>query len=372
MPADFYINSPSNRLPENHTIEILKASNALEFHLSLSEYQATPLLELPGLAKKHNVGRIYVKDESRRFGLNAFKALGASFAIHQSLLKNPRITTFCTATDGNHGLAVAWSAQRNGKKSLVIVPETTTKQRIKAIEKAGAIVIQIQGNYDAACRVAEQHAQSEGFLLMQDVAWEGYLEIPAWIVAGYLTMFRELEDSLHTAERPRIDVVFLQAGVGSMAAAGIFYYLNRYRANRPNIIIVEPREADGVLYSFQQNKISTSTGNSQTIMAGLNCETPSLGAWDLLKNGVDYSIRIKDIYAKRAMQDLYFPTGTDSRLISGESGAAGLAGFLAIQYDQSLKPVQEKLNLNERSNLLFINTEGDTDEEMFNKIINEK
>lgn len=361
MPINYYINSSCNSIPDNLTSKILINSNALKFHKSLPEYSATPLISLPNLSSKYGVGSIYTKDESKRFGLNAFKGLGASFAVHQSLLKNPDIETFCAATDGNHGRAVAWSAKRNGKKSIIFVPETTTIKRIESIEKEGAKVIRINGNYDEALKKAEKETESNHSTLIQDTAWKGYLEIPALIVSGYLTLFRELEDSLHTPEVPGIDIIFIQAGVGSLAAAGIFYYLNKYQENKPKVIIVEPEETDGILRSFQNNKISTSKGNSKTIMAGLNCETPSLGAWGLLQNGVDYSIRIKDKYAKKAMQRWYYPTGSDSKIISGESGAAGFAGFLSIMNEKHFKSLRSKLKLNKETNILFINTEGDTD-----------
>ncbi len=213
-------------------------------------------------------------------------------------------------------------------------------------------------------------AKANNWALIQDTSWEGYTEIPALIMSGYLTMFKELEESLHTSIEPKINIVFLQAGVGSMAAAGIYYYLNKYGTKRPKIVIVEPEEADGILHSFQNNKISTSKGNSNTIMSGLNCETPSLGAWDLLKNGTDYSIKINDKYAKQAIRELYFPIDTDKRIISGESGAAGFAGFLALMNGSEFKTIKDTLEINKNSNILFISTEGDTDKQVFGQIVN--
>ena len=189
-------------------------------------------------------------------------------------------------------------------------------------------------------------------------------------MSGYLTLFKELEENLHTSLEPNIDIVFLQAGVGSMAAAGIYYYLNKYATKRPKIIIVESEEADGILLSFQKNKISTSKGNSNTIMAGLNCETPSLGAWELLKNGTDYSIKINDYYAKQAMRELYFPIDSDKRIISGESGSAGFAGFLTLMIEDEFKVIKDALEISKNTKILCINTEGNTDAKVFNEIIN--
>jgi diaminopropionate ammonia-lyase len=367
----YYKNSPNNIINNNLTTSILQKHNATEFHSSLPEYKPTPLIQLTNLSEKYNVGNIYVKDESPRFGLNAFKALGASYAIHQFLEEEPTLETFCTATDGNHGRAVAWSAKKFGKKSVVYVPKDTTAIRIKAIENEGAKVVQIDGNYDEACQQAENNAKANNWTLIQDTAWEGYIEIPALIMSGYLTIFKEIEESLHSVLEQNLDIVFLQAGVGSMAAAGVYYYLNKYGSQRPNIVIVEPEEADGILHSFQNNKLLTSKGNSKTIMAGLNCATPSLGAWDLLKNGTDYSLKIKDKYAKQAVRELYFPIGSDRRIISGESGAAGFAGFIALMNESELKIIRDTLKIGKNTNLLFISTEGDTDKQVFGQIVND-
>ena len=373
MNKKYYENSPNNFIENNCTNSILQKHHALKFHSSLPEYKPTPLIQLTNLSKKYNVGNIYLKDESHRFGLNAFKALGASYAMHHTLEKDPTIKTFCTATDGNHGRAVAWSSKKFGKKSVVFVPADTTAIRINAIEKEGAQVIQINGNYDEACQQAEESSKANNWTLIQDTAWEGYTEIPALIMSGYLTMFEELEEqNLHTSIEPEIDIVFLQAGVGSMAAAGIYYYLTKYSDKRPKIIIVEPDAADGVLYSFKNNKLSTSHGNSNTIMSGLNCETPSLGAWDLLKSGTNYAIKINDKYAKQAIRELYFPTGSDKQIISGESGAAGLAGFLAIMNGNEFESIKDTLEINENTSILFISTEGDTDKQVFGSIVNDK
>ena len=363
MKSSFFINKPNNKIIQNITTNILKNSDASVFHSSLKGYKPTPLVSLPCLAKKYSVGNIYIKDESFRLGLNAFKGLGASYAISKILINNPKVKTLCTATDGNHGRAVAWSAKLFDKKAVVFVPLGTTSQRIDAIEKEGAIVEVVDGNYDEACDYAQKMAKENGWVLVQDMAWQDYEEIPALIVAGYLTLFKEIE-------KLKIDVVFLQAGVGSFAGAGIYHYLKKYGANRPKIVIVEPNEADAILISFKANEIRTSLGNSKTIMAGLNCGTPSLGVWDLIKNGVDISIKIDDKYAKKAMRELYTPIGTDDRVISGESGVGGLAGFIAMNEEDELKPLKNKLNINEKSNILFISTEGATDIQMFNKINN--
>jgi diaminopropionate ammonia-lyase len=367
---NYFINNPSNQIPISLTTDILKNSDSLSFHKKLSVYQSTPLASLPALAKHFGIANIFVKDESYRFGLNAFKGLGASFAIDKILKKYPRIRTFCTATDGNHGRSVAWSAKRVGKHSVVYVPKDTTDNRIEAIKKEGANVLKVNGNYDETCAHAKQVCDDESWQLVQDTAWEGYEEVPAYIMAGYLTHFIELEDTLHTLPKPKIDIVFLQAGVGSWAAAAVWYYLNRYGVNRPKLVIVEPTASDGILASFKNGGRTNPSGNLQTIMAGLNCGVPSTTAWDILQNAVDASIAINDSVAKEAMRLLHAPKENDPQLISGESGVGGFAGFIATMQDDNYQNLKNSLGINEHTNVLFFSTEGATDPDSFSTIVN--
>ena len=367
--APYYINKPTNNLPKGLTNSIFKSSDPLKYHQSLKNYVVTPLVELNELAKSLGVENIFVKDESFRFGLNAFKGLGASFAISKLLEKNKDIETFCTATDGNHGRAVAWSAKLLGKKSRIFVPKEITNARIQAIQKEGAVVEKLDANYDETCEFAKKESEKNGWQLVQDTASEDYVEIPAYIMAGYLTHFKELEDSLHQLPKPKIDIVFLQAGVGSWPAAAAWYYLNRYGVNRPKIVLVEPIEAAGILASFKKGERTKPKGNFKTIMAGLNCGIPSLTAWDILKNSVDAALAIEDSFTIQAIRKLYYPTGYDKRIISGESGAGGFAGFIALMTDPRFRDLKEALNINAESRVLFYSTEGDTDPENFQNII---
>lgn len=368
----YYINKPDNILPKGLTDSILRSSDPLEYHRTLKDYTVTPIIELKELAQSFGVKNIFVKDESYRFGLNAFKGLGASFAIFKILEKDPDIETFCSATDGNHGRAVAWSAKLFGKKSKIFVPKDTTKARIQAIEKEGAVVEKVDANYDETCEWAKKKSSENGWKLVQDTASGNYEEIPAYIMAGYLTHFKELEDSLHTLPKPKIDIVFLQAGVGSWPAAAAWYYLNRYGKNKPKIVLVEPIEAAGILASFKKGERTKPEGSFQTIMAGLNCGIPSLTAWEILKHSADAAIAIEDSFTKQAIRQLYYPTNDDTRIISGESGAGGLAGFIALMTDPQFRELKEALNINAESRVLFYSTEGDTDPENFKNIIQKK
>ncbi len=365
----FHLNNPSNIIEESLTTRTLKNSEALEFHQQMEVYSPSPLIELKELAKEFGVKNIFLKDESFRFGLNAFKGLGASYAISKLLEKDPSIETFCTATDGNHGRGVAWAASLEKKTSRIFVPRDTTSSRIDAIESEGGIVERVNGNYEETSSYAQIMADGNGWTLVQDNAFQGYEEIPAQIMAGYLTQVKEMENELHTAPKPKIDFVFLQSGVGSWPAAVAWYYLTRYGNNRPKLIIIEPVEAAGFLQSLIANERISPKGSFKTMMAGLNCGIPSSTAWDILKNTIDAAMAIEDDHTVIAMKKLHFPSEGDRRIISGESGAAGFAGFAALMTDPRYKELKTSLNISEKSTILFFSTEGATDPDNFQDIM---
>ncbi|HSI70332.1 MAG TPA: diaminopropionate ammonia-lyase [Gillisia sp.] len=367
----YFINKPSGELPKDLTHQIFSSSDSREFHTSLLQYEPSPLVELKEAAKEFGVKSIFIKDESRRFGLKAFKGLGASFAIHKILEKNPDIGTFCTATDGNHGRAVAWSAKMLGKKAYVYVPRDTTPARIEAIKNEGASVEVVPGNYEAACARAKEMSDKNGWQLVQDTATEDYEEIPAYIMAGYFTHFTEMEDSVHSLPEPGVDLVFLQAGVGSWPAAAAWYYENRYGKNKPQLVIVEPTEAAGFLASFKKGERTSPSGTFKTMMAGLNCGIPSTTAWEILKNTASASMAIEDGFMEKAIRKLYYPAGNDRQVEAGESGAGGFAGFLALMTDDRFAELKSTLNISAETRILFYNTEGATDPENFQKIISQ-
>jgi diaminopropionate ammonia-lyase len=364
------------------------------FHRLLPGYRPTPLVALPALARALGVKAIWVKDESYRMGLSAFKVLGASYAIYRFLkgewesqrekpfnigdiLKagadSPIASKyrFCTATDGNHGRAVAWTAKRLFQKSVIYMPKGTVPSRIQNIESEGARVEIIDGTYDDAVHKMAEDAAKNGWEVIADTAYPGYMTIPGWIMAGYLTMFTEMEPEIHPQAAPDVDVVFMQAGVGSFAAAGTWYYVNRYGADRPKLISVEPVEAACLLESIEKGTVTSSRGSFKTIMAGLNCGTLSLLAWPIIRDGMDMMMAISDRYAIQAMRRFYRPDGDDPHIISGESGAAGLGALLALVQDKNLHEAQEKLDIGPKSRILLFNTEGATDPAHFEKVIRE-
>lgn len=286
-----------------------------DFHAQLPGYAPTPLTELPDLAAELEVGRLFVKDESSRLGLPAFKALGAFWAVHRVLQGRTGQVTLTTATDGNHGRAVARMARLRNQKAHVFVPRTVPQQAIDAIKAEQAEVTVVEGSYDDAVGLA---AEADG-ILVQDMGRPGYEEIPDWIVEGYGTLCHEIDEQLD--EEP--DLVVIPVGVGSFAQAVITHY--RSRDSRTKLLAVEPDRAACVLESLKAGERRT-IPTSDTIMAGLNCGTPSATSWPFLHNGLDAAVAISDEACAKAMQDL-----NALSVHSGPCGAAPLAGLRAIR-----------------------------------------
>lgn len=364
---------------------------AKSFHESFPMYKQTPLVNLQNLAKRYGLGGIYVKDESQRFGLNAFKVLGGSFAMAKYMCEklpvekraealnyqtfiSPTLKeelgeiTFFTATDGNHGRGVAWAAKCLGQKSVVHMPKGSQLIRLENIQKEGATATIEEVNYDECVRIAAKEAQeTPGGVIIQDTAWEGYEEIPSWIMQGYGTM--AMESAQQLGERPTH--IFIQAGVGSLAGAVQGYFANLYPDNCPITIIVEASQAACLYTSAQAGDGDPHiiTGDMPTIMAGLACGEPNTIAWDILKNHSSFFISCPDWVAAKGMRLLGAPLTGDARIISGESGAV-TAGLLAtIMEREDLQELKQMLQLDSHSTILMFSTEGDTDPENYKKII---
>ena len=280
-----------------------------------------------------------------------------------------RPVTFTTATDGNHGRAVAWSARRCGARAVIFVPTNTVAARIEAIAGEGAEVVLVDEGYDAAVERAHLAAGQPGWILIQDCARPGYEEIPEWIAAGYWTLARELEATLFPVDHPAVDLVILHAGVGTWPAAMVSYLWHRYGRGRPKIVVVEPAEADCVLASVLAGKPARARGSLQTIMAGLNCGWPSTTAAQTIARGVDAMLAIPDHWAEQAMRRLADPAVGDVEVIAGESGAASVAGLLALTADPELAPVREHLLLLDRPRVLVWSTEGATDPDGWARVV---
>ncbi len=358
------------------------------FHKSFPIYKATPLARLPKLADILGINKIYVKDESYRFGLNAFKVLGGSYAIGNYLAGslNKDISempfevmtskeikdkigdvTFVTATDGNHGRGVAWTANQLKQKSVVYMPKGSAIERLENIRKEGAQADITDMNYDDAVRLANDNANKYGWVMVQDTAWDGYEQIPEDIIKGYTTMAQEVADEIEEAPTH----IFVQAGVGSLAAAVTGYFSHLYSNNKPIITIIEPNKADCVFKTADANddKLHFVTGDMDTLMAGLACGEPCSIGWEVIRDYADYFISCNDELAAKGMRILGNPPIGDDRVISGESGAATLGCVAEILLKDEYKEYKETLKLDEKSRVLFFSTEGDTDRQSYLDIV---
>ena len=369
-----------------------EAQKARNFHAGFAQYSETPLTALSNLAKALGVASIHVKDESYRFGLNAFKVLGGSYALGRFIaqklgedienLPASRILsaevkeklgelTFVTATDGNHGRGVAWTAHQLGQKSVVYMPKGSAIERLENIRAEGADASITDLNYDDAVRLADQHAREKGWVMVQDTAWEGYTDIPLWIMQGYSTMGWEIIRQLEEMGDEKPTHLVLQAGVGSMAGAMAGFFAAYYGEDRPFITIVEPNRADCLFRTARANdgKLHNVTGDMNTIMAGLACGEPCSIGWDVLRHCADAFLSVPESVAADGMRILAAPARGDSSIVSGESGAAAFGAAANLLLDSDLAAMKEQLGLNEHSRLLFISTEGDTDKENYRNVV---
>ncbi|MCK7626504.1 diaminopropionate ammonia-lyase [Streptomyces sp. RS10V-4] len=332
---------------------------ARAFHASLPDYAPTPLTGLPSLASQLGVGRVFVKDESCRLGLPAFKALGASWAVHRLLAEraangaDPGPLTLVTATDGNHGRAVARTARRLGQRAHIFVAQGVHPQAVAAIAAEQARVTEVPGSYDEAVRRAAEAAARPDAVLVQDVAWAGYERVPGWIVEGYSTLCAEIDEQLAAvgaAEGP--DLVAMPVGVGSLAQAVVTHYRSRPAGRAPALLAVEPEAAACVLHSLILGEpVTVATGT--TAMAGMNCGTPSSIAWPALRAGLDAAVAIADADSARAAADL-----AAAGVSSGPCGAAALAGLRAVLTAPGAGERRTTLGLGPSSVVVLLSTEG--------------
>jgi diaminopropionate ammonia-lyase len=369
-----------------------EVQKARAFHKSFPGYLVTPLCSLDRLASFLDVGAVYVKDESYRFGLNAFKVLGASFAIAKYLASrnhmnvndlnfssmiSPEVRrelgdiTFVTATDGNHGRGVAWAARQLEQKAVVYMPKGSSQTRLDNIRAEGATASITDLNYDDAVRLAAKNAQEQGWVVVQDTAWEGYEDIPTWIMQGYATIASETMQQLDLYGLKKPTHLFVQAGVGSFAGSLAGYFVSLFGDDRPKVVVVEPNLAACLFKSAMENNGEpwNIEGHMPTIMAGLACGEPNAIAWNILRDYADMFFSCPDWVTTKGMRILGNPLGNDRRIISGESGAV-TAGLLAtLLRDESLNEARDRLQLDARSRILLVSTEGDTDPARYRSIV---
>ncbi|EMX4957239.1 diaminopropionate ammonia-lyase [Raoultella planticola] len=363
-----------------------QAQQARHFHQKIVGYEPTPLYALKSLAALFGVSTILVKDESQRFGLNAFKMLGGAYAIAQLLCEKYHLDinafsfttfkastkekmTFATTTDGNHGRGVAWAAQQLGQNAVIYMPKGSAQERVDAILRLGARCIVTEMNYDDTVRFTMQTARQNGWEVVQDTAWEGYTKIPTWIMQGYATLADEAVEQMAAMGIARPTHVFLQAGVGAMAGGVLGYLVDVFGARDLHSVIVEPELADCLYRSGVKGQIVNVGGSMATIMAGLACGEPNPLGWDILRNCATQFISCQDAVAALGMRVLGNPLGTDPRVISGESGAVGLGILCAVHFHPQREALMNKLGLDSHSVVLVISTEGDTDVKHYREVV---
>lgn len=363
------------------------------FHRSFPQYAPTPLADLRHAAARLGIKGLFVKDESYRFGLNAFKVLGGSYAVASEIalqvgrdisetdyayLTSDRLreefgqATFFTATDGNHGRGVAWSARVLGQKAVVLMPKGTVKSRFDNIAKEEAKVTIEDANYDECVRRASAlAAKAEHGVVVQDTAWEGYEKIPCSIMQGYGTMAGEAAEQLCEAGVSCPTHVLIQAGVGSLAGAIAGYYANLYGEDCPKIIVLEADAADCHYQSAlaADGNVRIVTGDLDTMMAGLACGEPNPISFDILKNHAACFVSCPDWTSASGMRLLAAPEDGDPAVVSGESGAIGMGFIDAVMTDPQYAALREALELGENSVVLMFSTEGATDPENYRRIV---
>ena len=374
---------------ETEGLSVKDAKKIMQFHESFPVYAKTPLVDLPNLAETVGVEAIYVKDESYRFGLNAFKVLGGSYAIGNYIAKrmgmdiadlpyekmiSPEVKkelgdiTFISATDGNHGRGVAWTATELRQKSIILMPKGSAKERLENIRAAGAESEITDFNYDDTVRLANKMAEENGYVMVQDTAWEGYEEIPTWIMQGYMTMAYEAYLQLQNTVPTHI---FIQAGVGSLAGAVIGFFSGVYQGKKPVMTVVEPDQAACIFETIKADDgvPHAITGDMATIMAGLACGEPNTVSLQILRQYCDFCLSCPDYTAAQGMRILGNSLGSDQKIVAGESGASSFGAVMEILRNPDYAALKEELGLDEHSRILFFSSEGDTDKENYRRIV---
>ncbi|MFT4186900.1 MAG: diaminopropionate ammonia-lyase [Micrococcaceae bacterium] len=367
-----------------------KMEEVRHFHKSLPFYEPTPLESLDNLADHLGLKKLYVKNEGKRFGLNAFKGLGVCYAVAKHYadalgldMRNTTFTelkekaeklapiTFTTATDGNHGKSLAWSAKLFGQQARVYMPKVSRKARLDAILAMGAKAKITDMNYDDTVEMVAKKAEENGWVLVQDTSFGEYFGVPTHIMQGYTSIVTEIQEQLGDTDLTDITHVFLQAGVGSFPAAIAATIHNIIGDNHPTFAILEPNRADCFYQSAKEGNGETKRvhGDLDTMMAGLACGEPNPIAWEILNPITDSYYSCEEDVSGTGMRVLGNPIDSDTRIISGESGALPLGFVYELMRDDKYEGYRKKLKLDENSQVLVINTEGDTDPINYRKVV---
>ena len=366
------------------------ARKAKNFAKTLEEYHSTPLVSLDALASRFGVKKIYVKDESKRMGLNAFKGVGVFYGVSRvicdrfdldiektsfedlmapELNQKIRELVFIAATDGNHGKGLSWILGKLGCKCHIYMPKNSTEARVKAIESYGATVTVTDGNYDETLRIVIEQAAQNDWIHIQDQAWEGYTEITNLISEGYTIIADEAMNQMKQDGSKQPTHIILQAGAGSFAFGILGYFANVCKEEKPYMVLAEPENADCYYQSVMNGKYSVVTGELETIMAGLSVGEANFVAWENLRTIVEGYASCSDTISARGMRILSSPIGEDPRVISGESGALGFGLLSMICQSEDYVDIKRRMKVDEDSVVLLISTEGDTDPAVYEEVI---
>ncbi|MDX6751986.1 diaminopropionate ammonia-lyase [Geminicoccaceae bacterium 1502E] len=367
--ADALFANPGSRrdlaVPPDEALDVLDEGGLAEAARSIGAwegYAPTPLHRLAGLAAAMGVGAVLLKDEGGRFGLGSFKALGGAYAVERLVARHGAGITVTCATDGNHGRSVAWGAARAGCRCVIYIHEAVSEGRRRAIEAYGAEVRRVPGTYDDAVRKAAEDAALAGWKVVSDTSWPGYEEVPKDVMQGYAVMAEEALDQAGAAPTH----IFVQGGVGGIAAAAAMRAWRRFHTRRPALVVVEPELAACLLASARARAVTSVAITEETVMAGLSCGEPSLIAWKVLEPAADWFMALPDAAAAPVMRLLAEGVGGDRPVVAGESAVAGLAGAIACAEDAAMR---ERLGLGPESRIMVFSTEGDTDPELYARLV---
>ena len=361
-----YLENKFYNFSRDNILEILSKNFIDEAYSKISKwpsYEATPLISLNKLSKELNLNNVYYKDENKRFDLKSFKALGGAYAVEKVTQGNKDIVV-ATATAGNHGRSVAWGARRLGLKCKIFISEFVSDARGQAMADLGADVVKVKGNYEKSLMECIKQSTENNWQIVQDVAWKDYMQVPTYTMAGYTVMMKEIVDQINNE---KISHIILQAGVGGMAGAMVAG-IARYLDNVPVTIVVEPDSAACVLESIKTGKIEKIDIKRESLMGGMSCGEVSLVPWEILKNSVKYCISLPDDDIAKTMRLLGNSTFSEEKIVAGENSAPGVISLIACCEDEKIK---EKIGLSENSNVMLIGCEGDTDQKMYQKLINQ-
>ena len=362
---NFLINK-NNNFNKNEILKILSSDDIDEAYKTISNwdnYSLTPLISLNKLNDKLKLNKIFYKDESKRFHLKSFKALGGAYAVEKIIKGNDK-KVISTATAGNHGRSVAWGSQKNNLECKIFISEFVSESRAEVMRSFGADVIRVKGNYEDSLNECIKQSKKNNWQIVQDVAWEDYKLVPKLTMAGYSVMMKEISEQI---SNKKISHVILQAGVGGMAAAMVAG-IARYLDHIPQIIIVEPDSAACVLESIKKGKIEKISIEKESIMGGMSCGEVSLVPWEILKNSVHFCVTVPDDYISKTVKYLANKEFSEEKIIGGECSTPGIASLIGLNNDHEIK---KKISLNENSNVLLFGCEGDADEELYQKLLAE-